>query len=505
MNMLNDRLEKVLEDPLQFISRLKIINKLGELCNLRPTAEQLKMYEALEGDKDCLFLKPRQIGSTTFVSAWLFYKWFTAKEPITIAILSHKISSAKHMLSMYKRFYSTLPKQLQRELIVENTTEMVFADTGAKIMAVSAEGKGGLRSFTCNFLHMSEYAFAPNPEELKATAIGALNGNRLIIESTANHYRDALHQEVIKAQRGEGHWNYQFFPWFQHPNYISDYPEGWKCEDLEYQRQHMLTQNQMYWRACMIHRLGTEKFRREYPATLEEAFAQAGTAYFSDEDLRYIETKNVEAINNKKYIWTEPDFNNSYAIGVDVASGRGGDYSVITVMDKISYQPVAMFRSNTTVPVDLADKIIILATKYNDAKVLVEENNWGLPVLNELRNRGYYNLWSDQKGKDWITTTKSKIILFEELKALLSEGVITQLDSITYTELRSYQLDDRGLAPKVPSNLDHHGDTVIALALACQCLKQVQLHKSAYLPDWIKERRVQRVLDTSFGQKEKRY
>ena len=95
--MLNDKLHKVLDDPLQFISRLKIINKLGELCNLRPTAEQLKMYEALEGDKDVLILKPRQIGSTTFVSAWLFYKWFTAKEPITIAILSHKISSAKHM------------------------------------------------------------------------------------------------------------------------------------------------------------------------------------------------------------------------------------------------------------------------------------------------------------------------------------------------------------------------------------------------------------------------
>jgi len=136
--MTNTHLNNILADPLQFISRLKIIDKKGKLIQLRPTAEQLVMYEALERGVDTLFLKPRQIGSTTFCSAFLFYKWFTAKEPITIAILSHKLSSAKHILGMYKMFYNTLPKPLQRDLFIENTTEMVFADTGAKIMAVSA-------------------------------------------------------------------------------------------------------------------------------------------------------------------------------------------------------------------------------------------------------------------------------------------------------------------------------------------------------------------------------
>lgn len=502
---MNSALEKVLSDPLLFISRLKIVDKKGKLCNLQPTDEQMLMYEALETGKDTLFLKPRQIGSTTFCSAYLFYKWYTAKEPITIVILSHKLSSAKHILGIYKMFYNTLPKMLRRDMSTENTTEMIFADTGAKIMAVSAEGKGGLRSFTCNFLHISEYAFAPHPEELKATAIGALNGNQLIIESTANHYGDALHTEIIKAKRGEGDWEYVFFPWKNHESYRDEYPTGWVCDDIPYQRLHSLDQHQMYWRACMIHRMGANKFQREYPITVEEAFAQSGNAYFCDDDLRFVEVLNVEAENNKEYYFEDPDPNMSYAIGVDVASGRGGDYSVITVMDKQSYQPVAMFRSNTTTPVALAEKIVYMATKYSDAKVLVEENNWGLPVLNELRHLGYYNLWKSAKDKDWITTTKSKITMFEELKALLNEGVITNLDSITYTEIRSYQMCERGLAPKVPDSMDHHGDTVIALALACQCLKQVYLNKSAFLPDWIKSRRVERILNDAAGMKEKRY
>lgn len=502
---MNTKLQQILSDPISFISRLKIINKKGKLVYLEPSDEQIRMFEALESDRDCLFLKPRQIGSTTFCLAWLFYKWYTSQEPITIVILSHKISSAKHMLQVFKRYYYTLPNPLKRELIVDNTTDMEFADSGAKIMAVSAEGKGGLRSFTCNYLLISEYAFAPNPEELKATAIGALNGNKLIVESTANHYGDALHQEIIKAQRGEGNWEYVFFPWTEHPGYTSDPPQNWRPADIDYMRSNNLHINQAHWRETMIHRLGGEKFRREYPINLDEAFAQSGRAYFTDSDLRYVEIRNIEAKNNETVIFDEPDFNNSYAIGVDVASGRGGDYSVITVMDKLSYQPVAMFRSNTTPPVELAEHIIHLATEYNEAKVLVEENNWGLPVLNELRHRGYYNLWTDKKGKNWVTTQKSKLVMFEELKAMLAEGVITQIDSVTYVEIRSYQLDERGLAPKVPDNLDHHGDTVIALALAIQCLKQVRMSRSAHLPDWVRERRAKRIIDSGLGQKEKRY
>jgi len=314
-----------------------------------------------------------------------------------------------------------------------------------------------------------------------------------------------MHQEIIKAKRGEGKWNYIFFPWHEHPTYQDEYPTGWIADDPSYQALYKLSNHQMYWRACMIHRMGSEKFRREYPASLEEAFAQSGKGYFSDDDLKYMEVLNIEAVNNKEYYFDNCNPNSSYALGVDVASGRGGDFSVICVMDKTSYQPVAMYRSNTITPVELAEKIVYLATKYNEAKVLVEENNWGLPVLNELRHKGYYNLWKSHKDKDWITTTKSKITMFEELKALLSEGVITNVDSITYTEIRSYQIDDRGLAPKVPDSLDHHGDCVIALALACQCLKQVYVNKKAFLPDWIKDRRVDRILDNAAGMKEKRY
>ena len=56
------KLHKLFNDPLQFISRLKIVNKKGKLIYLKPTEEQIKIVEALHAGDSTLILKPRQIG-----------------------------------------------------------------------------------------------------------------------------------------------------------------------------------------------------------------------------------------------------------------------------------------------------------------------------------------------------------------------------------------------------------------------------------------------------------
>jgi len=497
-------IQDILEDGLEFISRLRILDKFGQVIQLVPTSEQIHMFKALESGKDCLFVKPRQIGSTTFVAAYLFWKWYTATDPTAIYILSHKLDSSKHILTMFKRFFDYLPAPLQRELEVKNTTEMRLDDTKAKICAVSAEGKGGLRSFSCNYLLMSEFAFSPNPDELKATAISALNGNQLVIESTANHFGDALHQEVLKYERDEGHWNMLFFPWYQHSDYSTEPPTGWECSDTAYQDTYELTDAQMYWRENKIAQINKHKFQREYPATTDEAFAQGGNAYFEDEDLAHVEVVHLDK-SNKPIIIQNVDFEDAYALAADVASGRGGDYSTIHVFSKKTYTPVAIFRSNTIAPIPFAEMIVSLATRFNRAKVLVEENNWGLPVLQHIRAMGYTNLWVGEDGKDWNTNVSTKRLMFEELRAVLSDGYITMLDQITVTELKSFQVDARGLAPKVPNNLEHHGDMVIALALVIQCLKKVKISTSVYLPEFIKKRRVDKIIKSQLGMHGRRY
>lgn len=184
-----------------------------------------------------------------------------------------------------------------------------------------------------------------------------------------------------------------------------------------------------------------------------------------------------------------------YAIGVDVAAGVNRDYSVIYVVSKKTYNPVALYRSKNIVPTALAKRLQEIAIDYNNALVLIESNNFGNVVLNELRHLGYYNIWKEA-DKDWLTTVKSKTEMFENLKSLLTDGYIGSMDMITYSELRALQLNDRGLI-EIPDNLEGHGDNAIAIALAYVCIAKVNLKTKSYLPNWIHAKRINKTVQNN--------
>ena len=490
---INDIEARIKRDPIFFISRLTIIDKNGKRVKLVPNEEQIKIIEALERGGDTLVCKGRQIGSSTIISAYLFWKAYIAEEPETYAILSHKMLSSKHLLKMHKTFYDNLPKNMKKPLSVDNTTELRFAESGAGIIAASAGGEGGLRSFTCTALHMSEYAFSPDPEELKATAISALNNGQLIIESTANHFNDALHQEIMKAERGEASWNYLFFPWFEHSDYRTTPPHGtdWTSNELEERERWGLDDEQLYWRRLKIEKIGRDKFRREYPADINDAYAISGNTWLTGADFKDI---NILRVDPTQLITFEPPKQNeSYAIGVDTAGGTGGDNAVIYIVNKRTMQTAAIWRDNLTPPPLQAEMAVHLGTSYNNALVLVESNNYGHVVINEMRHLGYHKLWKDEGGGDWTTTVKSKTEMFERLKQLIQKCVITQIDNITFSELRSITVNERGLI-QLQEQGNAHSDNAVAMALAYTCAEKVILKENAYLPNWVTKMKADRIV-----------
>ena len=494
--MRGDKLISVMEDPLQFISRLTIIDKRGRPTKLKPRAEQIQIIEALVDGDDTLILKPRQIGSTTVVAAYFFWKWFTAKSPETYVVLSHKLASSKHILDIHKRFYKSLPPALQRPLSDDNSTTMTLADSGAKLMAVSAEGKGGLRSFTASALHISEYAFSPNADELKATAISALNGGQLCIESTANHWGDPLHREIGLWESEEVEWNFLFFPWTDHEDYRDEPPIGFQPDpDLA------LLPSQQYWMARMMGKLGEAKFRREYPLTVDDAYAQTDGAWISADLLKDVPTCKLETEGG---VLAKLDHNDRYAIGVDCGAGTGGDYSALVVLSAITGQIVEIRRSNRHSPTEWAEVVADASRKWRDAKVLTESNGtWGGVIITELKHMGI-PLWKDSEGADWITNASTKPRMLETVKDTILRGGFSMIDQWTISELRSFQIDDRG-NPFCPRGGGHHGDTVIALALALQCLQKVSVPDRPYLPEWIVNKRVREAYKNAGKQQFRRY
>lgn len=500
--LLGGPLRGVLESPLDFISRLLIVDKKGKRVRLVPNDEQMEIVEALQAPGDVLVLKGRQIGSSTIICAWMFWKAYTSLEPITLATMSHKAGSAKHLLGIIKWMYEGLPAPMRRPISIDNGSELRFADSGAGIIAVSAEGKGGLRSFSCNALHISEFAFADNPDELKATAIAALNGGKMIMESTANAWGDGIHKEWMRAEKGEADWKRLFFPWWKHAAYRTALPQdedgeliplSWRPEEEELAGMYGLDEEQLLWRRQRIGKLGIEKFRREFPASPDEAYSVAGATYFKEGDWEDVEILSID--NPGWCVFDNPHDNDAYAIGVDVAAGVGRDYSVITVMSKLTSSPVAVWRNNAVDPVGLAEQIIDIATEYNGALVLVESNNFGGIVLNQMRHDGWGKLWKGPDGRDWTTSAKSKTYAFETLKGLVLSGELRHIDRLTYDELRSITVSERGNIELPHNGADGHCDSAVSLALACVCLDKVKLPEINILPDWIKQRRIDRIVN----------
>jgi hypothetical protein len=94
--------------------------------------------------------------------------------------------------------------------------------------------------------------------------------------------------------------------------------------------------------------------------------------------------------------------------------------------------------------------------------------------------------------------------MLETVKDTILRGGFSMIDQWTISELRSFQIDDRG-NPFCPRGGGHHGDTVIALALALQCLQKVSVPDRPYLPEWIVNKRVREAYKNAGKQQFRRY
>jgi hypothetical protein len=164
-------------------------------------------------------------------------------------------------------------------------------------------------------------------------------------------------------------------------------------------------------------------------------------------------------------------------------------------------QPVAIFRCNQTTPVELAEELLSISAEYNNAKILVENNNVGVVTNQQLPGS---LLWTDSAGKYWTTNLTNKRMMFEELRESIRTGYLNQIDSVTLSEIRSIKLDKHNNLVLTRAN-GAHCDSAVALALALQCLKIVRLPTKPYLPDFIKARKAHRIIEGATAQKARRY
>ena len=432
--------DKISEDPRVFFRFLKVFDKAsGKMTPFVLNSEQEELLDALLQYNRIVVCKARQIGCSTLLRAYFLWRSYVEKEPTRHAIISYTRDSADHLHSIDKQFYFSLPKPLQRTLSKQSARTLGFKDTGAELRSFTGGGKGGAtRSFTFSSAHISEFAFFDNQDELLANTIASVGEGQVIIETTTNGPGDKYHQLCIGAPHNG--WHLCFFPWYRHANYKKKSAFGsngvppMTDEETQIMETLGLKKNQMYWRRRQISTMGLDKFKREFPSSVDEAFMSDAKVFYPTDILDEVPLIELGGIDRW---YCEKHDGDQFAMGVDVAHGKGGDYSTITVISTTTLQPIYHYRCNTIRPDKFAEKVWEVYWEFNEPICLIESNGPGSLVIYRCREFGMRKLWTDRGGNDWTTRKENKLAIYDHVRELLCNGHFSVLDSTLWSEMRN--------------------------------------------------------------------
>jgi hypothetical protein len=480
---------------------LKIKTKEGEIFSFVFNDPQIYIHEQLENQLKttrkirAMILKGRQQGASTYTEG-RFY-WRTSLNFGKQAyILTHEQAATDNLFNMAKRYHEN--SVLQPSTGSANAKEMLFdkLDSGYKVGTAGSRAVG--RSGTIQYFHASEVAFWPNAEEHFAGVMQCVpdaDGTEIIIESTANGVGGKFHELWMQAINGESEYIAIFVPWFWTKEYRKDATNFKPTpEELRQQKLYGVDNEQLAWRRSKIEEMGKALCDQEYPYCWQDAFLASGRTVFDKELtasalLECWKPKKRMILERKKFIersdgelrvWAEPEKGKRYVIGSDVAEGLdGGDYSSADVLELPLGIQVAQWHGH--IAPDLYGYLLdSLGRWYNTALLGVEANNHGLTTLVTLRDLNYPNLYVQHQLDDrgsadketkrigWLTTSKSKPYIIDQLSAELREGTCGICCKETIQEMQTYVVHENG---SFGAQLNCFDDRVMSRAIAGEMLR----------------------------------
>lgn len=471
-----------------------------------------QQYQAEETDED-IILKSRKVGISTYKVLQGFHDLIFV--PYTISVVICHINASTDFLYDKLRFaYDHLPEFMkpepesftQKKVLLREDAEGRDLHSSYQIGTAGSVdyGRGG----DISRMHLSEYAFYPNPDSIKSGVMQAcVPGAKKSIESTANAYND-FYNEWERAKAGESSFKPHFFGWIKDPDcrmpIIPSLIENLNEQDQKYAETLKLDNEQktFYFNKRDREGLGKEKTWQEFPATDLEAFVASAQTVFDIELInklgRELEARREEAKHSDEpfiqetgeegslTIWSRPVERWRYVIGADASKGvPGGDYSCAEVLDNESGEQVAELHGRW--PVDIfAEKLDKLGRRYNNALLIIEYDRYGAAVVERMYILHHYpNLYYDRKFDKvakkwvagqlgWIPTPKSKTQVITELQSALRQKDITINSEGFLAECRTFvhiTTKSMGAEPgRAGSEQTKRDDRVISTAIATHAL-----------------------------------
>ena len=323
-----------------------------------------------------VILKARQLGISTLsagYSLWLMN--FHADK--NILVIATKQEVAKNLVTKVRVMHKELPNWLKQGCAEDNKLSLRY-NNGSQIKAISSTGEAG-RSEALSLLIIDEAAFIKNIDEIWAASQQTLaTGGKCIALSTPNGMGNWFHKTWTDAEEGANSFNFIRLHWTVHPNRGQD----WRNE-----------QNKL---------LGPDMAAQECDCD----FISSGQSVITGELIKEMQDHSVCTPIEKRYedalwIWKHPEPNKNYLLSADVARGDGADFSAFHIFDLTTLEQVAEYRSKEDTT-RYAGILMAMATEYNDALLVVENNNVGWAVLQTIIDRDYRNLFWMKKDLKYV-------------------------------------------------------------------------------------------------------
>ena len=411
---------KCMKDPAYFAKTyVKIISLDKGLVNFDLYPYQEKMFNHFNDNRFSIVLACRQSGKS--ISSVVYLLWYAIFHPEkTIAVLANKGATAREMLARVTLALENLPFFLQPGCRALNKGSIEFSNN-SRIIASATSGSS-IRGMSVNLLFLDEFAFVERASEFYTSTypvISAGKDTKVIITSTANGIGNTFHKIWEGAVQKTNEYQAFTVNWWDVPG-----------RDEEWKKQTISNTSQM-------------QFDQEFGNT----FFGTGDTLINAETLLNLRAmpplKMLEGGDVK--IYEETSKNHEYLMMVDVAKGRGQDYSTFNVID-ISVRPfkqVAVYRNNTISPILFPDIIYKFAKVYNNAYVIVESNDQGSVVCRGL----YYDLEYENVHVESTVkanavgiemTRKTKRLGCSGIKDLLENNKLDIVDDDTILEISTF-------------------------------------------------------------------
>ncbi|MEM3145970.1 MAG: hypothetical protein QXY94_00305 [Archaeoglobaceae archaeon] len=327
---MNQKVEKaidILRSNLEVFAQtcLYISTKDGSLVPFRFNRAQKRLYGLLrqdmkEGPIRWTILKARQIGLSTFIAAFIYWR-ISLNRHRRALVVSHNMDSASYLFNIHKLFYKMSPPEVRPLRKISNRRELYFANPDelgpmgleSSISVSTAENPEIGRSYTLHDVHLSEIAaweeLGYDPRVRLSSlhqAVPPVRGTSIFLETTGRgpgFFYDKWFDETDGYRK-------IFVSWIADPTYridtdsleldlSEDVQSEWGDEveeydlikrELEFWQPELSPQDiqreimcRLLWRRKMIstqchHDLRV--FRQEYPTTPEQAFQAYGANVF---------------------------------------------------------------------------------------------------------------------------------------------------------------------------------------------------------------------------------